>query len=353
MTSRIGFECVGAHLLLLDTYLLGQWQAPSSDDVSNGEEDPRENELEQAKDEWLLEALVALGVCAEIKLRNKGAGKAGECLELVLRILVSRTHAEESWSRAVVRNPYAVSFMLRLVAWTGDIYNSLRKEGNANDDDGNVETPTSEEEVDDAESVGESKSHRDDEGIRWQDRLCLALGLLANLAQSVEQTKDAVRETRKSTCYCNISHITSINDGYHIGVDPSCSLKKSACVRSCCCRRPLGGLDIIIRLYSHQESSGNAPRRNGTTDEDDGELRRILDTLSLLGHLAVLFGLLMRDNGANEDIIISALPSRGESRKSKLERLVEQARELVSFDAALGGPGEVAREVVEYLRELI
>ncbi len=115
----------------------------------------------------------------------------------------------------------------------------------------------------------------------------------------------------------------------------------------------MGGLDIIIRLYSQQESSGNAPRRNDTTDEDDGELRRILDMLSLLGHLAVLFGLLMRDNGANEDIIISSLPSRGESRKSKLERLVEQARELVSFDAALGGPGEVAREVVEYLRELI
>ena len=216
LTSRIGFECVGAHLLLLDTYLLGQWEAPSSDDASNGEGDPREDELEHAKDEWLLEALVALGVCAEIKLRNKGAGKAGECLELVLRILVSRTHAEESWSKAVVRNPYAVSFMLRLVAWTGDIYNSLRKdsgakgEGNANDDDGNVETPTSEEEVDDTESVGESKSHRDDEGIRWQDRLCLALGLLANLTQSVEQTKDAVRETRKSTRCGVIYHISRV-----------------------------------------------------------------------------------------------------------------------------------------------
>lgn len=212
LTSRVGFECVGAHLLLLDTYLLGQWEAPSSDDASNGE-DPREDDLEQAKDEWLLEALVALGVCAEIRLRNKGTGKAGECLELVLRILVSRTHSEESWSRAVVRNPYAMSFMLRLVAWTGDICHSLRKdsgakgEGNANDDDGNVET---EEEVDDTESAGETKSHREDEGVRWQDRLCLALGLLANLSQSVEQTKDAVRETRKSTRCVAIHHISQI-----------------------------------------------------------------------------------------------------------------------------------------------
>lgn len=135
------------------------------------------------------------------------------------------------------------------------------------------------------------------------------------------------------------------------GVDPSCSLKKSACVRVCCCTRPLGGLDIIIRLYSQQD-----PSRNGTTDGDgegEGEIRRMLDMLSLLGHLAVLFGLLMRENGKNTEIIISALPWQGESRKIKLGRLVEQAGELVSFDAALGGPGEVAREIIGYLRGLM
>lgn len=139
------------------------------------------------------------------------------------------------------------------------------------------------------------------------------------------------------------------------GVDPNCSLKKSACVRGCCCTRPLGGLDIIIRLYSQQETSRDVPSRNGTTDDgdDEGEIRRMLDMLSLLGHLAVLFGLLMRENGKNTDIIISALPCRGESRKTKLGRLVEHARELVSFDTALGGPGEVAKEVIGNLRELM
>lgn len=136
------------------------------------------------------------------------------------------------------------------------------------------------------------------------------------------------------------------------GVDPKCSLKKSACVRVCCCTRPLGGLDIIIRLYSQQETF---PSRNGTTDggEGEGEIRRMLDMVSLLGHLAVLFGLLMRENGKNTEIIISTLPCSGESRKTKLGRLVEQARELVSFDASLGGPGEVAKEVIGYLRELM
>ena len=199
LATRIGFECVNAHLLLLDTYLLGQWEAPNDDDDG---EDPREDQLEQAKDEWLLEALVALGICSEIRLRNKRAGKAGECLELVLRILVSRTHAEESWSKAVLRNPYSMSFMLRLVAWTGDTCHELRKagvmeEGNGKDHDGNVDIRASEDEVDDISSVGESRSHRDDEDVRWQDRLCLALALLANLAQSVDKAKDAVRETRK------------------------------------------------------------------------------------------------------------------------------------------------------------
>ena len=201
LATRIGFECVNTHLLLLDTYLLGQWEAPSDDDANNGE-DQKEDQLEQAKDEWLLEALVALGICSEIRLRNKRSGNAGGCLELVLRILVSRTHAEESWGRAVLGNPYSMSFMLRLVAWTGDACRELRRagvkeEGNGKDDDGNVETRASEDEVNETDYVGESRHHRDEEGIRWQDRLCLALALLANLAQSVDKAKDAVRETRK------------------------------------------------------------------------------------------------------------------------------------------------------------
>ena len=183
---------MNTHLLLLDTYLLGQWEAPSDDDVNDGEEDVKEDQLEQAKDEWLLEALVALGICSEIRLRGKRSGNAGGCLELVLRILVSRTHAEESWGRAVLCNPYSMSFMLRLVAWTGDTCRELRV-----NDDGNVETRASEDEVDEADSVGESRRHGDDEDIRWQDRLCLALALLANLAQSADKAKDAVRETRK------------------------------------------------------------------------------------------------------------------------------------------------------------
>lgn len=199
LATRIGFECVNAHLLLLDTYLLGQWEAPSDDDADNSEEDSKEDQLEQAKDEWLLEALVALGICSEIRLRNKRSGDASGCLELVLRILVSRTHAEESWGRAVLRNPYSMSFMLRLVAWAGDACHELRKaivkeEGNGKDDDGNR---ASEDEVDEIDSVGETRPHRDDEDVRWQDRLCLALALLANLAQSVDKAKDAVRETRK------------------------------------------------------------------------------------------------------------------------------------------------------------
>ena len=80
----------------------------------------------------------------------------------------------------------------------------------------------------------------------------------------------------------------------------------------------------------------------------------MLDMISLPGHLAVLFGLLMRGNRQNEERIVAALPS-----KAKVARLVEEARALVSFDAALRCEGEVAgddgvaRDVVIHLQCLV
>ncbi|KAK2462751.1 hypothetical protein APHAL10511_005269 [Amanita phalloides] len=331
LIAVIGFECVNTHLSLLDSYLLGQWQT-SSEEESNVEERRQEDELERAREDWLLEALVAVGICAEMRLRSRGRGisKSSECMELVLRILVSRTHADDNWSRTLLQNPFAVTWMVRLVAWTGNTYHVLNNEEGGEIKGSHVDTVTSEEEVDDGEVT---RSHRGEEEMRRQDRLCLALGLLANVAQSVADAKDTVRETR---------------------VDPKCSLKKSACVRTCCCARPIGGLDVLMRLYTQQEKSRTVPTGHDK-DEDEGESKKMLAVMTLLGHMAVLFGLLMRGNRENEGIIVGGLPGqiKGESRKAKLGRLAEHARELMSFDAAVSGDGEIAREVIVFLQELM
>jgi len=53
----------------------------------------------------------------------------------------------------------------------------------------------------------------------------------------------------------------------------------------------------------------------------------------LCGHIAVLLGLLMRDNKANQTVLLTALP--GSSTRRKLASLAEQAREFVTFYAEL------------------
>ena len=63
------------HLKLLDTYLLSQWA--SDEDVDGLEEegvlsgeDLNDQIMEEARDEWLVYDLVALGVCAENQMAN-------------------------------------------------------------------------------------------------------------------------------------------------------------------------------------------------------------------------------------------------------------------------------------------
>ncbi|KAM6497239.1 hypothetical protein JOM56_007712 [Amanita muscaria] len=358
--SRFSFQCINAHLQLLDAFLLGQWITPESDNSSDegkGVKEDRDYEasLDRAREVWLLESLVALAICAEMKMRiqDKDSSNAGECLDLVLRILVSQTHANAGWCQAIVRYPYSPTFMIRLVAWAGDTYHSFASNGGRNGkevqgEDGEAARLPNEEINDHTAEM--TKRDDSDEEIRWQDRLCLALGLLANLVQAVDEAKELVRETR---------------------IDPNCPLRKGACIHSCCCSRPISGLDVLTQLYGRQDGTlgPTIQARSDIADVqghlgkpvdlgDDAQARRLLDTLSLLGHLAVLFGLLMRGSRTNEELIVGALPTKtkGDGRRTTLSRLLDQARELVSFDAAVtsadGEDDDIARGVVVFLQEL-
>lgn len=73
--TTVPYDNVYYHLLLLDTYLLDQWEPPPSNDGSQSQTQSQEDaeckerndaELDRARDNWLGEDLIALCVCLEL-----------------------------------------------------------------------------------------------------------------------------------------------------------------------------------------------------------------------------------------------------------------------------------------------
>lgn len=204
----IDYDNVYAHLRLLDLYLLGQWgggdeqQEPQVQ--KDGEGLPSNlRVLKDAREKWLARGLVALGIQGEIALRreqvaaedDQGEEEVSEydgaikCLESVLRVLVSLTHGDEAWARSVVlETPWAFRFLMRVLAKSGDGL-----------DDGVQEADLGKEDLNGTDSGGRLMTR-----AKALDRLCLALALLTNLVQMVDEAKDLVRETCKLS-YCGVS----------------------------------------------------------------------------------------------------------------------------------------------------
>lgn len=99
-------------------------------------------------------------------------------------------------------------------------------------------------------------------------------------------------------------------------------------------------LDILVRLYVRQGTDLPLVKK-----EDDGEesLQVDADASFLRGHLAVLFGLCMRDNAANQRAVLGLLPGPQSNPKIKLSRLVDQARQFVAFFQIIEGEGQGAQ----------
>jgi hypothetical protein len=135
------------------------------------------------------------------------------------------------------------------------------------------------------------------------DRLCLALGLLTNLVQVNEESKDLCRET--STLY---SPCPSLYPQYFVELDPSCPALRR-CAHGCSCPNVVNVLQCLVSVYEQHLR---------IEDDDPG-------TYLIRGHLAVLFGLLMRGSSANQDIILDALPGAG------LKGLIQHAKEFVGL----------------------
>jgi hypothetical protein len=93
-------------------------------------------------------------------------------------------------------------------------------------------------------------------------------------------------------------------------LDPSCSALRQ-CAYACTCPNAISILECLASIYEQHFR---------IEDDDPG-------TYIIRGHLAVLFGLLMRGSPANQDVILDVLPGAG------LKGLIRHAREFVGLYA--------------------
>ncbi|TFK39748.1 hypothetical protein BDQ12DRAFT_734486 [Crucibulum laeve] len=385
-TSQVPYENAHNHLRLLDTYLLSQWDTSNSYTSNSQDEtadeswiEANETVLQNARDEWLIDELISLGVCAEIRMQEAGGenesqatAAARRCMELLLRVLVSLTHADQQWGRKVVESEAALGFIMRVVSTSGDRLHNEKAEVKHEDvkqEEEQKNLLSRKDIVKEKVTKGEEdmameidvqdeniERRRDAERAHALDRLCLALGLLTNLVQGVGAANDSIRDIR---------------------LDPSCTLKKRSCLKRCVCPNTVSALEILVQLYKQQLIRSYMPndhvKREPSTypPHDVNEpLAEDADASFLRCHLAVLFGLLMRGSRRNQELILTSLPStssptsagdkgRKASDRQKLNRLTDQARDFVAFYAMISGEGDeterearIARDVVRSLERL-
>ncbi|GBE87659.1 predicted protein [Sparassis crispa] len=253
-------------LQLLDSYLLGRW----TDSGAENSHDTRR--LNAQREDGLGEKLMALCVACDVQSRDAQRQEQHHlvyrCLESAFRVLINLTHDDLPWCQAVLDADFALVTIVRLVIM------SQRQRGR-------VLVKREDEQLDAPDDTEETASSL--------DRLCLALGLLTNLVQVSHEAKDATRNTL-------------------LGF--ACSGKR-ACMLSCSCVSRVSALECLVLVYLQHCKSEH---------ELDPVVR---------GHMAVLFGLLMKDNPDNQRVVLQSLP--GSSDRKKLKSLVEHAREFTLF----------------------
>lgn len=67
----MSYESAHAYLQLLTNYLLDQWQPyDDSDSKAEEQEERNQHEMDKARDEWLVEDILALAVCIELRMTS-------------------------------------------------------------------------------------------------------------------------------------------------------------------------------------------------------------------------------------------------------------------------------------------
>ncbi|KAJ4474884.1 hypothetical protein J3R30DRAFT_3295167 [Lentinula aciculospora] len=332
----IPFSAIHDLLALLDSHLLEQWEP-----LQEPDQEKCHRLLDEARGEWLADGLVAVGVTAELSAsrpesKNKHKLKApSRCTEIVFRVLVSLTHSDPLWSQTLTNNSQAVMFIVRAITAKATII--PKAEDIVHDD--KMADYVSSEEGDMDQPTGATEQSLLANAL---DRLCLSLGLLTNLVQVVDEAKTILRSTM---------------------LDPDCIHKTLPCFPICSCRRRMSLVQILVATYEHQLPIIDPASVNPTKSVMKSEFPKSplalkieqqqeaeADVYFLLGHLSVLFGLLMMDSPQNQEIVLDALPLLHEDtelssstairrKQQKLAQLVENASELGVFYAVISRRG--------------
>jgi hypothetical protein len=275
---------------------------------------------------------------------------------MVFRVLVSLTHLDVKWCTLVMRHAPALGLIAREIYSADDtrwkLLNQSPKPASSKvkEEDNTVKVESDEEDVYDhlhsrphAPTDAAKSNFPEDAVSQSLDRLCLSLALLTNLVQVLPEVKDSLRTLK---------------------INPSCS--KPACVSCCACPsgKQKSAVVVLINVYNHQlpfaSGSGSnssepppnsksasikrespEPHLSKTTKTKSSptrtptDIHTSADSSFLLGHLCLLFGMLMMSNSPNQDLILSSITDAAvqdsDSKASVLARMIERARAISAF----------------------
>ncbi|OSD08095.1 hypothetical protein PYCCODRAFT_1358095 [Trametes coccinea BRFM310] len=256
-------------LRLLDSCLLGSWS------ISGEEVDQLSARLEDLRYQGFAKELMSLCVgCviiqAERELEDHRA-VAAKCMESALRVLINLTHDDPEWCQAIIDEDSSMTTIMQIVVMAHRQRRLLEKQVHADEVDG-----------DEADAAA-----------RWLDRMCLALGLLTNLVQALQDAKAVTAETL---------------------IDFDCPGKRG-CIAGCRCPSRTSALTCLVQVYLEHASSSSE-----------------LDVV-VRGHMAILFGLLMEHAPDNQQVLLEALS--GISHREKIGTLLQHAQDFTVFYVAL------------------
>lgn len=243
------------------------------------------------------------------------------------------THSDSNWAQSVIANDFAVAFIMRLIV---------------------TSSPEDEEsqhklERDDVPPPAASSHHQQN---AW-DRLCLALGLLTNLVQSVPGFKNVLHRTSTSLILSIVYHDQLV---FILEVSIKCTLSNLACAKKCKCpsSSQIGALEVLVGVYNTHSRllSSKAPPPPPPPLSSSSKLVKLpslvqtskpsmmavegnndtstTTTSLILSTLSILFGILMSSSSQNRSIILSLIEDGDDGdQRIKLERLIRQAKEFV------------------------
>ncbi|KAI0088819.1 hypothetical protein BDY19DRAFT_890661 [Irpex rosettiformis] len=248
-------------LRLVDAYLLGRW---GDDDSTDGT-----TLLDAARNEGFGSTLITLCCAADIISRTQDAQylsyAAHRCMESALRVLVNLTHNSLPWCQTSIGSSSGLPSISRLLA-------------------------TFHSHMTQTVTVAEPQDGEEEEEVaNYLDKLCLILGLITNLVQTSEESKERIRELKLS---------------------PLCPGLRP-CAVACRCPERVSALECLVQIYEQPGRSGN---------DFESVVR---------GHIAILFGLLMQGHPRTQVILLRLLP--GPSNKKKVENVMENVQEFTLF----------------------